>query len=90
MIKEYTKKSDGKKYYMVKIYLGKDEISKKDRYTTRRGFKTKKEALLCEAKLKTDVANNGLLNNEITTFQELYNLWFEGYKHTVKENSLIV
>ena len=90
MIKEYTKKSDGKKYYMVKVYLGKDEISKKDRYTTRRGFKTKKEALLCEAKLKTDVANNGLLNNEITTFQELYNLWFEGYKHTVKENSLIV
>ena len=44
MIKQYTKKTDGKKYYMFQLYLGKDEITKKDRYTTRRGFKTKKEA----------------------------------------------
>ena len=44
MIKQYTKKSDGKNYYMVYIYLGKDEVTRKDRYTTRRGFKTRKEA----------------------------------------------
>ncbi len=52
MIKEYTKKSDGKKYYMVKVYLGKDEISKKDRYTTRRGFKTKKKLYYVKQNLK--------------------------------------
>lgn len=90
MIKQYTKKSDGKKYYTVHIYLGKDEITGKDRYTTRRGFKTKKEALLCEAKIKTEIATNGLLNTDVTTFKEIYELWYEGYQHTIKESTLLV
>ena len=90
MIKQYTKKSDGKKYYTVHIYLGKDEITGKDRYTTRSGFKTKKEALLCEAKIKTEIANNGLLNTDVTTFKEIYELWYEGYQHTIKESTLVV
>ena len=90
MIKQYTKKSDGKKYYTVHIYLGKDEITGKDRYTTRRGFKTRKEAQLCEAKIKTEIANNGLLNTDVTTFKEIYELWYEGYQHTIKESTLVV
>ena len=89
MIKQYTKK-DGKNYYTIHIYLGKDEITGKDRYTTRRGFKTKKEALLCEAKIKTEIATNGLLNTEVTTFKEIYDLWYEGYQHTIKESTLLV
>ena len=89
MIKQYTKK-DGKNYYTVHIYLGKDEITGKDRYTTRRGFKTKKEALLCEAKIKTEIATNGLLNTEVTTFKEIYELWYEGYRYTIKESTLLV
>ena len=89
MIKQYTKK-DGKNYYTVHIYLGKDEITGKDRYTTRRGFKTKKEALLCEAKIKTEIATNGLLNTDVTTFKEIYELWYEGYQHTIKESTLLV
>ena len=90
MIKQYTKKSDGKKYYTVHIYLGKDEITGKDRYTTRRGFKTRKEAQLCEAKIKTEIATNGLLNTDVTTFKEIYELWYEGYQHTIKESTLVV
>ena len=89
MIKQYTKK-DGKNYYAIHIYLGKDEITGKDRYTTRRGFKTKKEAALCEAKIKTEIANNGLLNTDVTTFKEIYELWYEGYQHTIKESTLVV
>lgn len=89
MIKQYTKK-DGKNYYTIHIYLGKDEITGKDRYTTRRGFKTKKEAALCEAKIKTEIATNGLLNTEVTTFKEIYELWYEGYQHTIKESTLLV
>ena len=89
MIKQYTKK-DEKNYYTIHIYLGKDEITGKDRYTTRRGFKTKKEALLCEAKIKTEIATNGLLNTEVTTFKEIYELWYEGYQHTIKESTLLV
>ena len=90
MIKQYTKKTDGKKYYMFQLYLGKDEITKKDRYTTRRGFKTKKEAEIAQARLKTEIADNGLLNTDITTFKEIYELWYEGYQHTIKESTLLV
>ena len=90
MIKQYTKKSDGKKYYMFQIFLGSDEITGKKRYTTRRGFKTRKEALLCEAKIKTEIDTNGLLNTDVTTFKEIYELWYEGYQHTIKESTLLV
>ena len=90
MIKEYTNKKDNKKYYMIQLYLGKDEITGKVRKTTRRGFKTKKEAVLCEAKIKTEIATNGLLNTDVTTFKEIYELWYEGYQHTIKESTLVV
>lgn len=90
MIKEYTNKKDNKKYYMIQLYLGKDEITGKVRKTTRRGFKTKKEAQLCEAKIKTEIATNGLLNTDVTTFKEIYELWYEGYQYTIKESTLVV
>ena len=90
MIKEYTNKKDNKKYYMIQLYLGKDEITGKVRKTTRRGFKTKKEAQLCEAKIKTEIATNGLLNTDVTTFKKIYELWYEGYQHTIKESTLVV
>ena len=89
MIRHYIKK-DGKKYYMLQVFLGKDEVTGKKKYTTRRGFKTKKEALLCEAKIKTEIATNGLLNTDVTTFKEIYDLWYEGYQHTIKESTLVV
>ena len=89
MIKEYINKRDNKKYYMIKVYLGKDENGKR-KETTRRGFKTKKEAVLCEAKIKTEIATNGLLNTDVTTFKEIYELWYEGYQHTIKESTLLV
>lgn len=58
IIKQYIKKSDKKTiiwYIYIYIYLGKDEVNRK-------------EALLCEAKIKTEIANNDLLNTEVTTF----------------------
>lgn len=90
MIKEYISKRDNRKYYLVQIYLGKDELTGKIKKTTRRGFKTKKEALLCEAKIKTEIDNNGLLNTDVTTFKEIFDLWLTGYKHTIKESTLVV
>ena len=89
MIKEYINKRDNKKYYMVKLYLGIDDKGRR-KETTRRGFKTKKEAQLCEAKIKTEIATNGLLNTDVTTFKEIYELWYEGYQHTIKESTLLV
>lgn len=54
MIKEYTKK-DGSKAYMFVAYLGVDPLTGKQKRTTRRGFKTKREAKIAEAKLQAEV-----------------------------------
>lgn len=91
MIKQYINKRDNKKYYMFQIYLGKDEITRKDKYTTRRGFRTKKEAEIAYSKLKLEASEIlNTVNKDITTFKELFELWYDGYKFTVKESTLIV
>ncbi|NEW62623.1 tyrosine-type recombinase/integrase [Granulicatella sp. zg-ZJ] len=87
MIKKYTKK-DGSTAYMFKAYLGIDPITNKQRHTTRRGFKTMKDAKLELAKLQTDIQQNGLMSNDVVTFQEVYELWLEGYQNTVKASTL--
>ena len=43
MIKKYLTK-DGETRYMLQAYLGVDPFTGKQRRTTRRGFKTQKEA----------------------------------------------
>lgn len=87
MIKEYRKK-DGSKAYMFKVYLGKDVITGKERHTTRRGFKTKREARLELARLQTQASENKLLYNQNMTVDELYDVWFESYVRTVKVSTL--
>ncbi|WP_081254662.1 Arm DNA-binding domain-containing protein, partial [Staphylococcus hominis] len=54
MIKKYKKK-DGSTAYMFVAYLGVDPITRKQKRTTRRGFKTEREAKIAEAKLQTEV-----------------------------------
>ena len=60
MIQEYKLK-DGSKRYLVKVYLGLDSITGKRITTTSRGYKTKKEASLAEARLKLDYENNSYM-----------------------------
>lgn len=86
MIKKYKKK-DGTTAYMFVAYLGIDPITRKQKRTTRRGFKTEREAKIAEAKLQTEIQNNGFLNTEITTFKQVYELWLQQYRHTVKEST---
>ena len=38
--------------WYIYIYLGKDEATRKDRYTTRRSFKTRKEPYFVKLRLK--------------------------------------
>lgn len=86
MIKKYTKK-DGSTAYMFKLYLGLDPITNKQKHTTRRGFSTIKEARTELAKIQTDIANNGIKSSKKHTFKDVYTLWLESYKHTVKEST---
>lgn len=86
MIKEYTKK-DGSKAYMFVAYLGTDPLTGKQKRTTRRGFKTKREAKIAEAKLQNEIIENGFKKHTNITFSELFYQWFEIYKTTVKDSS---
>ena len=88
--KKYTK-GDGT-YWQFRAYLGTDEATGKRISTTRRGFKTEREAKKAYKQLLIDYEKNGGLNSKptinIKTFEELYNLWLESYQTTVKESTL--
>lgn len=88
MIKEYYTKN-GEKRYMIKTYLGICPVTGKQKHTTRRGFKTKKQASLAESKLKLEVEEKGLSphKQERMKFSEVTELWLESYKLTVKEST---
>ncbi|MGK9479723.1 tyrosine-type recombinase/integrase [Melissococcus plutonius] len=91
MIKKYIKK-DGSSAWYFKTYLGVDPITGKKRYTTKRGFRTQKEAKIALARLEMKIEKNGLteLARKVETFSEIYNLWYEQYKNTVKQSTLFV
>lgn len=88
-INQYTRK-DGTKLWMFRGYIGRDPITGKDITTTRKGFKTKKEAQIVLNQLKVNVNENGLVIKNQMTFKELYDLWLVQYRLTVKPSSVAV
>ncbi|HFE9851836.1 TPA: site-specific integrase [Enterococcus faecalis] len=85
-IKKYTKK-DGSTTYMFNAYLGVDPLTGKSKRTTRRGFRTQKEAKLALAQLQLEIESGGFVKQDYSRFKDVYELWFEQYKNTVKETS---
>lgn len=83
-IKEYKLKS-GAKRYMFKMYLGLNSQGKKIE-TTRRGFKSYAEAEEAYNQLNIEKADDFVKQKQIT-IDEMYKLWFERYKTTVKEST---
>ena len=87
--RQYSKKN-GTKAWLFRVYLGKDGATGKDIETTRRGFETKKEAQLACSKLKVDFEKEGLVRKDKkVTFKDVYELWLETYRTTVKEVTFI-
>ena len=86
--KEYKKK-DGTTLWLFQAYLGVDPLTGKEVRTTRRNFKTKKEAQLALARLQVDYEKAGLNKAGCESFKEVYELWLETYRTTVKEVTLI-
>lgn len=84
--KQYSKK-DGSKAWLFQAYLGVDEVTGKEVRTTRRGFSSKKEAQLKLNELMLEFESNGLQKASATTFKEVYLLWYDNYKNTVKEST---
>lgn len=88
MIKKYKLKN-GETRYQFQIYIGIDELTGRQLQTTRRGFKTKKEAMLEKARLELQIANGEYKKKTVDTFKEVYKLWLETYKNTVEESTLV-
>jgi len=86
--KQYEKK-DGSKAWLFQAYLGIDQLTGKEIRTTRRNFRTKKEAQLALSRLQVVFENNGLENRNDERFKEVYELWLEVYRSTIKEVTLI-
>lgn len=86
--KQYQKK-DGKKAWQFQAYLGTDPITGKSIKTTRRNFRTKKEAQLALSRLQVDFEKNGFnySHNKIITFSDLYLSWFEQHSRDIKETT---
>lgn len=87
-IESYTIKN-GEKRYQFQLYIGTNPLTGKQQRTTRRGFKTLKEAKLELARLKLEV-DQGTFNKIIVeTYNDIYNLWVVHYEKTVEESTFI-
>lgn len=87
-IKSYQNK-DGKTLYMFRLFLGTDELTGKAKNTTRRGFKTKKEAELALARIKLQVSEGIYKQKSAETYREVYDLWITQYEKTVEESTFV-
>lgn len=83
----YTK--DGKKYYRAKGYIGTDPETGKKKVITISKCPSRRAAELAFNKRKTEFLQNGFIDQTKTTFQEVYDLWLETYKLSVKESTLV-
>jgi integrase len=88
VIKQYTKK-DGSKWWYFKAYLGVDPLTGKKRYTTRRGFKTQKEAKIALARLEILATDKELVKENSYTFTQVKEMWIEQYRPTVRESTYL-
>lgn len=88
MIKKYQKKN-GTIAYMFKAYLGIDPVTGKKKYTTKRGFKSPKEARKAYNRLMVQVEENDVVTDSQRPFSELADEWFEQYKNTVRESTYV-
>ncbi|WP_273125271.1 site-specific integrase [Bacillus weihaiensis] len=73
--------------WLFKIDIGKDPESGGRLTTTRRGFKTKKEAQQSALKLKQEISNGLSLNSNDLTYKEVFEQWFSNHSKTIKAST---
>jgi hypothetical protein len=65
--------------WLFKMYTTPDPETGEKKPTTRRGFKTKKEAMTAAAKMEQEIENGVLINNNNFTYEEVFNQWFQNH-----------
>ncbi|MDA9472682.1 site-specific integrase [Enterococcus sp. 5H] len=86
-IRKYTKK-DGSTAYMFNAYLGIDPLTGKSKRTTRRGFRTQKEAKLALSRLEIENQGAEQTKENKFTFKQVYKMWLEQHKLAVRESTV--
>lgn len=87
-IESYELKN-GEKRYMFQIYVGVNPLTGREQRTTRRGFKTQKEAKLALSRLRLEIDNGTFRKVTAETYQDLYDLWIVQYEKTVEESTFV-
>ncbi|MCZ3760440.1 site-specific integrase [Lactobacillus gasseri] len=84
------KTQNGKIRYRFKIYAGKDEETGNSIQARKQGFKSYDDALKVYFEIKDKIAKGTYTGNENKKhkFSELYEMWLENYKNTVKVSTL--
>ncbi|MCT8136468.1 site-specific integrase [Anaerobacillus sp. CMMVII] len=82
---KYTTKQG--QLWLFKMDTGIDATTGKRQTTTRRGFKTKKEAQAVATKLKQELESGMLINNNNLTFEEVFKQWFTNHCQTIKPST---
>lgn len=86
--KPYTKKN-GEKCYFFKMYIGVDPLTGKEKSSTFRNFKTKKEAELEYARIKLAISNGTYRKRQVENYQDIFDLWILQYENTVEESTFV-
>ncbi|WP_096202101.1 tyrosine-type recombinase/integrase [Bacillus sp. FJAT-45350] len=73
--------------WLFKIDTGINPETGKRQTTTRRGFKTKKEAQAAAKKLEQEITNGTLINNNNLTYEDVFKQWFEVHCQTIKPST---
>lgn len=87
--KQYTKKN-GEQAWLLRAYLGSDPVTEKSIKVNHRGFNTKKEAQQELTKLQNDFDKKGPALRPNITFKELYEMWLEQQRKSVKPSTIAI
>ncbi|QOS90249.1 tyrosine-type recombinase/integrase [Peribacillus sp. JNUCC41] len=78
------RKRNDKWEYRIK-YI--DPVSGKKREKSKGNFRTKKEAQIAASEVELNIDNDFFEKNDSITVEEYLDIWFNIYKHTIKESS---
>lgn len=87
-IKKYTDKH-GETRYSFQLYVGTNPQTGKPKKTSRRGFKTRKEATLAASRLELEASTGSLQQDNNILFETVYHEWYEVYANTVQESTTV-